>query len=242
MTDLSPRQLKLLKIIIEEHIKTGQAVGSETLDKKYNLGVSPATIRNEMVTLTKKGMLVQPHTSAGRIPTNVALKFYIQQLMQERQLSVADEVSVKEKVWDNRHQLDKLLSEATKILADRTQALALSTTDKGDLYHSGYAHILDLPEFFDIDVTKAVLSMIEDINSVNQIFDKAVGDDPVHILVGKDLGMELLSPCGMVFADFTSPKISGSIGVIGPSRLDYPWVIPMVRYFGSLISEVLKNW
>lgn len=242
MFDLNPRQLKLLKTIVEEHIQTGGPVGSETLDKKYNLGVSPATIRNEMVVLTQKGLLAQPHTSAGRVPTPTALKLYIQQLMKERQLSVADEVAVKERVWDYRHELDKLLFESTRILANKTSSLALTITDKGELYHAGYAHILDLPEFFDIDVTKTVFSIIEDFSTINNIFSRAVSGESVHVLVGDEMGMEYLSPCGVVFANFDSQTIHGSIGVIGPSRLDYPGVIPTVRYFGNLINDVLKNW
>jgi heat-inducible transcriptional repressor len=242
MADLNPRQLKILKTIVEEHIQTGAPVGSETLDKKYNLGVSPATIRNEMAFLTEQGFLAQPHTSAGRIPSNKALKFYIKQLMEEKQLSVADEVAAKEKVWDSRHELGKVLSQATQMLAKKTSSLAVTTTDKGDVYHAGYANILDLPEFFDIEVTKAMLSVIEDISALQQIFNRNVPDEPIHVLLGEEFGLEFLSPCGLVFTNFESPKVRGSIGVFGPSRLNYPWVIPNVRYFGSLINEILKNW
>ena len=83
MVELTDRQIKILKAIIEEYIETAEAVGSQTLDKKYGLGVSPATIRNEMVRLTANGFLKQPHASAGRVPTPMALKFYIQNLMQQ---------------------------------------------------------------------------------------------------------------------------------------------------------------
>src|SRR3990167_9214478 len=102
MYELTDRQIKILKAIIEEYIETAEPVGSETLDKKYNLGVSPATIRNEMVRLTKTGFLKQPHTSAGRAPTPVALKLFVSQLMHVKELSVADEVSVKQKILDHK--------------------------------------------------------------------------------------------------------------------------------------------
>lgn len=242
MSDLSPRQLKILKTVIEEHIQTGKPVGSETLDKKYNLGISPATIRNEMVALGKKGFLSQSHTSAGRTPTPQALKFYIKQLMEEKQLSVVDEVAVKEKIWDHRHELDDLFLAATRALANKTSSIAVATTDKGNLYHSGYANVLDIPEFFDIDVTKKVLSIIEDFSAIEEMFSRAVGEGPVHVLVGDEMGLEYLAPCGVVFTTFDSPTIHGSIGVIGPCRIDYPYVIPTVRYFGSLINGILKNW
>ena len=81
MTDLTDRQLQILKAIIEEFIETAEPVASETLDKKYNLGISPATIRNEMVKLTSSGFLKQPHTSAGRSPTPMGLKFFVDKLI-----------------------------------------------------------------------------------------------------------------------------------------------------------------
>src|SRR5690606_13680532 len=99
---LSPRQIQILKIVVEEYIHTAQPVGSEMLDRKYNLGVSPATIRNEMVQLVAMGYLKQPHISAGRVPTPQGLKYYVTQLMKEEDLSVAEEVSVKERMWDAR--------------------------------------------------------------------------------------------------------------------------------------------
>src|SRR5437660_12839964 len=102
MIDLSERQNELLKVIIEEYIDTAEPVGSESIERKHKLGVSPATIRNEMARLTELGFLKQPHTSAGRAPTSMGLKYYIQHLMQERELSVRDEVAVKERLWDQR--------------------------------------------------------------------------------------------------------------------------------------------
>ena len=79
---LSARQTHILKSLIDEYIEAAEPIGSESLEKKYDLGVSPATIRNEMLTLTKMGYLRQPHTSAGRIPSPKAMKFYIDQLME----------------------------------------------------------------------------------------------------------------------------------------------------------------
>ena len=99
-------------------------MGSETLDKKYNLGVSPATLRNEMVKLTALKYLKKPHTSAGRIPTPEAFRFYIKELMHEKKLSVAQEGTRREKIWDYREKLDRLLQEATKQLAEQTKTLA----------------------------------------------------------------------------------------------------------------------
>src|SRR4029078_211525 len=109
MHDLTQRQVEILKSLIEEYINTAVPVGSETLEKKHNLSASPATIRNEMVHLTELGYLQKPHTSAGRIPTAKGMKFYVDQLMREKDLSVAEEVAVKERVWDFRDKSDKFM-------------------------------------------------------------------------------------------------------------------------------------
>jgi heat-inducible transcriptional repressor len=240
---LTDRQAKILKTIIEEYTATAQPVGSVTLEKKYNLGISPATIRNEMASLTKSGFLTQPHTSAGRIPSAMALKYYVRELVKEEELSVAEEVAVKEQVWDYRFDTNRFLKELTRALADKTKSLAITWTKTGDLYHAGYSYILDCPEFYDIDVTREVLSLIDQHNQLEALFAKAFGDDPIHILVGEDLEDEILQQLGIIFTNFSAGEnLSGSLGVIGPCRLDYPHLIPMIRYFGQLIAEISKNW
>lgn len=242
MGELTERQTRILKTIIEEYIQTAEPVGSESLEKKYELGVSPATVRNEMSKLTEAGYLKQPHASAGRIPTKEAFKFYIDHLMEEKKLSVADEVAAREKVWDVRFDFDKLMHEATKALAERTQSLAVAATEQGDIYHAGYANILGMPEFYDIDVTRTILLMLDETKSLLELFNKSFGEEPIHFLFGDELGFELLEPCGMVFTHFEAgPKRSGSLGVIGSNRLNYPTVIPIVRYFGGLIEELTRN-
>lgn len=240
---LNKRQADILRAIIEEYIESGEPVGSDTLDKKYNLGISPATIRNEMVKLTKAGFLAQPHTSAGRIPNSQALRFYIKNLMKEKSLSVTEEVAAKEKVWDFRNEVDKLLKEATRALAEKTSMLSVATTDQGKVFHSGYANILEIPEFFDIDVTRTVLTLIDEIQELKNIFSRASEEEPIHILLGEELDNPFLRPVSFVFTDIRAgDKLTGQIGVVGPCRLNFSQAIPFVRYFGKLIEEVAKEW
>ncbi len=243
MNELTKRQVKILKVIVEEYMKTATPVGSETLEKKYGLGVSPATLRNEMAMLVKGGFLSQPHASAGRVPTPQGVKFYVKNIMEEEGLSVADEVAVKEKVWEYRHDFDKLMRAMTKALAEKTSSIAVALTDQGVVYSSGYANILDMPEFYDIDVTRAVLSVLEQIDYLRSLFGKSFSEDPVQILLADELEMEHLEPCGVVFIRFgEGAKRSGSLGVIGPMRLNYPRIIPSLKYFSDLVSEISRYW
>jgi heat-inducible transcriptional repressor len=242
--NLTPRQTQILKAITEEYITTAEPVASETLEKKYNLGVSPATIRNEMAYLSDQGFLKQPHTSAGRVPTPIGLRFYVDHLMQEKQLSVADEVSAKESVWDSRHDFDKLLRQASQALANRTHTLSIVATDTGDVYYSGVAHILDMPEFFDIDVTRTVLSLLDQQQRLQQLFfDRVYSEDPVHVIFGADLGWPYFDPVGMAFTHFTAGhNRRGTLAVVGPIRLNYPYIIPTLRYFSHLVSDLTRAW
>lgn len=244
MIDLSTRQSQVLKAIIEEYMETAEAVGSETLEKKYNLGVSPATIRNEMAELTEKGFLKQPHTSAGRTPTPIAMRFYVEHLMQEKKLSLTDEVKTKEELWDARGHQEKLLHETALALASRTKTLAIVSTDQGDVYFAGAANILQMPEFYDIDVAHTVLSLLDQQTKLKQLFfGPGLSPTDVHIIFGEDLDWPYFDAVGMAFTHFPlGHNHVGSLSVVGTSRLNFPYVIPTLRYFATVLSQVTANW
>lgn len=241
MPDLTQRQRQILKHLIEEYMNTAEPIGSETLEKKYNLGASPATLRNEMVKLTNVGFLKKSHTSAGRTPTPTGLKFYVHELMKEQELSVAEEVAVKEKIWDYRNEFEKLIREATRNLAARTKNLALSATEEGDIYSAGTCNILEMPEFYDIDVTRTLLALLDQSNYFTKLIEKFTDDEDIHVLVGDDLG-DVYTSYGFVFSPFHAGTHQGVIGILGPARLNYPYVIPTVRYFSDLIEEITQSW
>ena len=243
MTDgLTARQTSLLKTIIDEYIQTATSVGSENLDKKYNLGVSPATIRNEMVALTKAGYLKQPHTSAGRVPTPQAMKFYIDQLMEEKQMSLVDEVKAKEEVWDSRNKIDDLMDEATHALANRTRSIAvgaLKDKDKKDkFWHAGHSYIFNNPEYSEMAACQNLFSIFEEFDKLDRLFFGFQSTSPLDVLFGEELGWEALMPAGIVSTHFMVHGNPGALGVIGPARADYSTVIPILRYFGNMIQEV----
>ncbi len=243
MHDLTQRQVQILKSLIEEYIETAEAVGSETLEKKHSVSASPATIRNEMVRLEELGYLKKPHTSAGRVPTSKAMKFYVTTLMKEKELSVAEEVAMKEKVWDYREEEQKFLKQVTKSLAEKTHALAIATTKDGEVLASGYPYLLDTPEFFEIDIARSLLAAVDTAGVFQAMCALYQDDEDIHVLLGDDLGPALNGPYGFVFTRYHTPaNLSGEIGVIGPTRLNYTAIVPTVRYFGDLIEEIAKGW
>lgn len=237
MIDLTARQVQILRAIIEEFISTAEPVGSDTIDKKFGIGVSPATIRNEMVYLTKQGYLNKTHSSAGRVPTPLALKLYVNELMKEKELSVADEVSAKEKVWNSRDEIDELLQETAKVLADKSHALGMVMTPSRHVFHAGYANLLQMPEFYDINVMRNVLTLIEEVPLVEEIFHYGSSENPIQVVYGQELGNRNLEPIGVIYMSVHAGADECFVGVLGSSRFDYQYIIPMMKYFRSLIEE-----
>jgi len=241
MIDLTARQVQILRAIIEEFISTAEPIGSDTIDKKFGIGVSPATIRNEMVYLTNQGYLVKIHSSAGRVPTPLALKLYVNELMKEKELSVADEVSAKEKIWNSRDELDELLQETAKVLADKSHALGMVMTPKRRVFHAGYANLLQMPEFYDINVMRNVLSLIEEVSLVEEIFHYGSSENAVQVVYGQELGNRNLEPLGVIYMMVRAGDEECHVGVLGCNRFDYQYIIPMMKYFRGLIEEFSVN-
>lgn len=240
---ITSRQTQILKHLIDEYIETAQPVGSEALDKKYDLGISPATIRNEMSELSKLGYIKQPHTSAGRVPTPKGMRFYITQLMQEKRMPLTEEVGTKEDFWERRSDMNSLMSEVTRKLAQKTRALAIATTSEGNVWHAGYSNLFNQPEFQNFHVSASVFSLIEEIRRLHQLFFEYIPDDhPVEVLFGEDLSWPYFEPIGIVATRCSlGSGQEAALGVIGSLRLDYPVVVPTLRYFGELVEEALAR-
>lgn len=237
----SGRQTQILKAIVDEYIETTEPVGSEPLEKKYNLGVSPATIRNEMAALTRLGYLKQSHTSSGRIPTPNGMKFYINSLMEEKALSLADEVRAKEEVEKTSGDIHEVLEEATHALADATKNLSFSATDDGRSWYAGAANIFSSPALCDFGTCSSLFSFLEETERIRRLFfEREVPPSPIEVLFGEETGLPDLDPIGIVASRFESPKGNGAFGVIGPVGLRYDFVIPTLRYFKGLVEEALK--
>lgn len=240
MNSLTSRQTQILKAIIDEYIETAEPVGSDSLEKKYNLGISPATIRNEMGLLTKSGFLKQPHTSSGRVPTSGAMKFYVDQLMEEKQMSLADEVKAKEEVWDFKGNLDKFLNEMTHSLAHRTGGLAIAATEDGSLWHAGHANIFLYPEFSNLAVCASLFDFMDEPDQmIDLFFNRFPLETPFDVLFGEEMGFSDL-PVGIVAAHFKVKDTNGALGVIGPVRQSYASLVPTLRYYREMLEEIMN--
>ena len=177
--DLSERKLKILQAIIADFIRTAEPVGSRTLSKNYDLGISPATIRNEMSDLEELGYLTHPHTSSGRVPSEKAYRLYVNQMMNKHELSVEQKSSIAQQLHDNVNELEKMVQQAAHVLSEITNLTAFAMTPRKDLDTLKYINLLPVDDY------TAVLMLVSESGKVSNKairFDKAVTEETLRIL------------------------------------------------------------
>ncbi|MBQ9708742.1 MAG: heat-inducible transcription repressor HrcA [Firmicutes bacterium] len=144
--DLSERKLKILQAIIYDYIRTAEPVGSRTLSKNYDLGISPATIRNEMSDLEDMGYLSHPHTSSGRVPSEKAYRLYVDSMMDKQELTPAIKDSIAQSLYNNVTELENIVERAAHILSEITNLTAFAMTPRQDEDVLKYINLMPVDE------------------------------------------------------------------------------------------------
>ena len=144
--DLNERKLQILQAIIADFISTGEPVGSRTLSKSHDMGISPATIRNEMSDLEEMGYLTHPHTSAGRVPSDKAYRLYVDQLMDTSDLPQDRKEAIKGKLSETRTELDSTIEHAAELLSEITNLTSFAITPRMDENKLKYIQFLPVDE------------------------------------------------------------------------------------------------
>lgn len=144
--DLNERKLQILQAIIADFISTGEPVGSRTLSKSHDMGISPATIRNEMSDLEEMGYLTHPHTSAGRVPSDKAYRLYVDQLMDTSDLPEERRNAIKDKLAETRTELDSTIEHAAELLSEMTNMTSFAITPRMNENKLKYIQFLPVDE------------------------------------------------------------------------------------------------
>lgn len=150
-TELDERKVKILNAIIRNYLETGEPVGSRTISKYTDLNLSSATIRNEMSDLEEMGYIVQPHTSAGRIPSDMGYRFYVNQLMEEKEREVSD---MKEYVIEKTEKMEQVLQQMAKLLATNTNYTTMITAPS---IHNNKVKFIQLSQMVDGQILAVVV-------------------------------------------------------------------------------------
>ena len=244
--EITERQRDILCQIIEEYAETASPVGSVTLAKLF--GVSPATIRAEMARLEVMGLIAQPHTSAGRVPTDAGYRFYVNNLDGANEaVGLSDETeATKKSIERSAHALevrvtsqsraDAAIRGAVDALVELTGNLGLATIG-GQLYLAGISRLFTQPEFGDTRRVQAVAKLLDNLEPWLR---EAAPGEALNIFIGHENPIGKNSEVSLIISKFRSPFSDRSyIGVLGPTRQNYLRVMSLVKYAGNMLEEIL---
>ena len=237
--NISERQEKILAQIIEEYAETASPVGSVTMAKLFD--VSPATIRAEMARLEALGLIAQPYTSAGRVPTDAGYRFYVNRMAENDDKAKDDLLESRgmhalEKRVSSQSRADAAIRGAVDSLVELTGNLGLATVD-GQLYLSGISRLFMQPEFMDTSRVQAVAKLLDNLEPWLR---EAAPGEPLNIFIGHENPIGKNSEVSLIISKFVSPFSDRSyIGVLGPTRQNYLRVMKLVQYAGKMLEEVL---
>ena len=235
------RRLEILRAIVDEYVETQEPVGSKAIAEKRALGISPATIRNEMAVLEEEGFITQPHTSAGRIPTDRGYRLFVDKLSTVKPLSTAERRAI-ETFLEGAHDLDEVVKRSAKLLADITKQVAVVKYPKiGDssgremMAISGTANLARSGE----DLGPALSPILEALEEQVVLLRLLSDSHPtVHVTIGSEQQDMNLQTTSLVTVGYGS---DASLGILGPTRMDYAGsmaaVSAVARYVGRFINE-----
>jgi heat-inducible transcriptional repressor len=339
---LTERETAVLKTVLSHYIATGEPVGSRTVAKFSGLKLSPASIRSIMLDLEEEGYLRQPHTSAGRIPTALGFRYYVDSILPVQELTAGAQRQIQEAFQPGATEPQELFRQASRVLSTLTghpalvltprpqamclrhiqfisvggdmvltllvsqdqqvqtrfvrsgatytqeqldrfsrylndicqnltlkearlrivtqmqeeknlfdrivsQALSLSrqalqSDDEEELYIEGTSHILDYPEFTeDVEKIRSIFKAFEEKNHLITLLDRTMASQGVQIIISPDEHFPEMQ-LSLVASAYSSDQAPvGSLGIIGPMRMDYARVVPVVRYTAAVVSNWLKK-
>ncbi len=232
---MTKRQEKLLAAIIEQYAEVAAPVGSSLLAKAF--GVSSATIRAEMAELERQGYIKQPHTSAGRVPTDRGYRHYVNEIQSS---SVAQPPKHAERALTARVSdagaPEQSIRNAVDTLVELTSNLGLATI--GDqLYMSGLGNLFGQPEFMHPGQVQEVARLLDNLQPWLR---EAAPNQPLNVYIGSENPIGGSAGCSLIISRFRSPYSDQSyIGVLGPTRQSYRGTIGLVQRTGQALEEAL---
>ena len=340
--ELGERKCRILGAIVRDYVATAEPVGSESLAQKYNLGVKPATIRNEMAAMSELGYLRQPHTSAGRVPSDLGYRYYVDRLMPAARLGSRESDRARHGLDNCETAVEDLVQQTCRILSSLTMYTSVATPPKtdsvsvkhvmvsivspgrllvitllntghvdhrfvefeglltptdvlaltnlanerlqdaesgtvqaaargplprevaalqdtyakvaqrvkqailaaenDDIYMEGAGNILRQPEFHQGERISELLNALEQRKTLYQVLSKALLGPDVTVIIGSENQLSEMQDCSFVTARYSvGDRVVGSIGVIGPTRMDYRRAVAAVRFMASNLSEMLMH-
>ena len=238
---MNTRQQKILTSTIEEYTNTAIPVSSDVLVKKYQIKASPATIRNDMVKLEKDGFLYQPHISAGRIPTDEGYRYFVEEIMKDRELTITEQKKLQAELLKLKAKNTRLERTVVKLLSGFSGALAFTgASNKEEFFESGMRSLIDQPEFKNIDEICKLAEVLDVVDEKFENIAKDLKENETKIYIGKENPIDGISNCSMVVSSY---KLKGGekgiLALIGPKRMKYAKNKSLIEYMKKLLSSSL---
>ncbi len=237
MKILNERQLKILSAVVEEYTKTALPVGSSVLSKEYNFKVSSATLRIDMVKLEKMGLLYQPHTSAGRIPTDTGYRYFVEEVMTDRELSKEEQISLQKELLQLRAQNVKLTRTTAKLLSTVSGYVAFSgVPSKGEFNEFGLKSLME-GDITDLDDLCRLTEALDYIDEKCDGLLKELSDGKTKIFIGKDNPISNSENYSMVVSKYQHGKEEGIVALIGPKNMKYEKNKSLINYIKKILGK-----
>lgn len=338
---IGPRERDILAAICRQYILTGEPVGSRALVRRQGIEQSAATVRNVMADLEERGLVQKPHTSAGRVPTDVGLRFFVDRLMSARALSEAEQAEIRKRFQLSNVELQALLREISRLLSEVSQqcavvlvprseasqlrriefvplrqgqmlavlvmssglvqnrllpfgealladelehvhrylndlcagrelsevrrvvaeeleneqvrydklmqralrlgAEAVATPGADELVIDGQSNLLERAEGGDLDQVKALLKAVEEKKVVLRLLEETIQARGVQVFIGAETNEQEMRGSALVASAYGEGRPLGTVGVLGPSNMDFPRVLPLVDYTAAVLTELLRD-
>lgn len=240
VTSLDTRRKRVLQAIVEAYIETVSPVSSQAIAQRLHWRISTATVRNVMTQLDELGLIWQPHTSAGRIPTDKGYRYYINSLLEIEQLTPQEQKLIESQYPQCNEVFDELLMRILCILSNFSgyTALACSSFGEDRLYVEKVSYILEYPEFQDTQKLQAILRAFERPEPLLEIMKEDLDADGVKVHIGTENPYQNIQECSLVISNFKiRDRNKGALGIIGPRRMSYQKVISTVDYIAQIFGE-----
>jgi len=236
--DRVARQNRVLEAIVKAHIESALPVGSSYIAER--LGMSSATIRHVMFELEKEGFVRQPYTSAGRIPTDLGYRKYVDNMESPAELAEDDVFQKAQHYVREKRFFEEIIEATSQAISEITKYTGIALSPNNKLYFDGTYRMLGYPEFMELDMARNFLKIIEEKDELKHIMSRDLEAKGTVIHIGRENMFEGLRECTIITSTYTfDDRISGNIGVIGPMRMRYEEIVPVVEYLAEITTGFL---
>lgn len=249
LSRISPRQETLLTSIIEEYVQTAEPVSSKLLEKTGFFGLKSATIRAAMNELEDIGYLTHRHTSGGRVPTDKAYRYFVDNLLTEKRKvkSGKERRIIKEAIWGAGDEPREINKTVAQLLSDLSGDLVITgILEEDDFFKVGLSSLFEMPEFREFNKTFRLTSFFDEFEDLfakleENFFGGSVADE-LKVFIGRENPVREIRDETVMFAKYNLPRNhTGSMTLVGPTRMDYEKNIGLIKYATEELNRLARR-